>query len=77
MPVELAGFDAILFSSVAERELRKVALQVVVAIYGPVRRDNQKLLILGPTYAPDGTLVPVNSAYGLAGRAVYIDARLG
>ena len=76
MPVELAGFDAILFSSVAERELRKVALQVVIAIYGPVCRNDQELLILGPTYAPDGALVPVDSVYGLAGRAVYVDARL-
>ncbi len=76
MSVELAGFDAILLGAVAERELRKVALQVVIAIYGPVRRDNQKLLVLGPTHAPDGTLVPVNSAYGFASSAVYVDARL-
>jgi hypothetical protein len=43
----------------AQREGRKVALQVVVAAHRAVVGDNQQLLILRPAKALDGAFVPL------------------
>jgi hypothetical protein len=44
---------------IAQRELRKVPLQVIVAPYSAISRNNKKFLILGPTKASDRAFVPL------------------
>jgi len=39
----------------------KVTLEVVVTSHGAILGHHEKLLILGPTQASDGTLVPLNT----------------
>lgn len=64
-----------LLGTVAKRELRKVTLKVVVTTYGAILGHDEHLLILGPTKASDGTMLPRDAPDELASTAVYVYAR--
>lgn len=74
--VEAAVADAEVLGGAAERELREVALQVVVAAHGAVVAHHQQPLVLGPPQALDRALVPADALQQLARAAVYVDAGL-
>lgn len=72
-----ARLDANFLGMVAQRELGKVALEIVVASHNAVFGDNKEFLILGPAQTPDGSVFPWNGLDGLPGATVDVYAGLG